>query len=543
MTEIRKQDRPDYRCDTWERMRPAQEIARDVKGGTLRLRQTSSSAAGANGQPCPVSKYLPKFPAEHPDDYRNRLNTAVLFNAYGRTVLGSKGLVFKKNPALSADVPLAIRGRKQELNDDGSVKTPGQEGHWDNIDLAGTRGEIFCQEVFESAFDGHCFVLVDMPPALGPGATLEDELRAGLRPFWVKYEARQAVNFMPVIINGRKEIGQLTFEEETSERDGEFGERTVLQYRIFSLVEFVNPSDGRVMHRVLSRVQKKVKGEDGKDVFIDVGEPRFIKGPGGDYFDRIPVAVTYGRKVAFLESEPPRLDLALLCVKYFQKESDRDQSEHKCGNPIPIFKVADPDNWKVRKAGAGLGIAIGKDEEAEYLEPQGVALEETRKTLEDLRAQMATLGLSMLVARPQVSATATESVIDFAQESSELEMMAGSAAECFTKCLGFHARYLGEKGGGTVSLGSHLKALRLTPQMIQVYSNMAAQGDLSRLTLWDILLHADALPEDFEAQTEKQRLDEQRKEEQDNLGAQILRGFNSGPPPNPGAGADAGGAA
>lgn len=540
MAEIRKEDRPDYRSDAWRRMQPAREIVSDVKAGTLKLRETTSSVNEGVGQTCSVSKYLPKFPAEHPDDYRDRLRTAVLFNSYARTVEGATGLVFKKRPVLSPDVPLAIRGQQEERGEDGSIKKEKVVGHWENLDLAGTSGDTFCREVFTSAWEGHAFILVDMPPALGEGATLEDELKAGRRPYWVRYEAGQCVNARPVSIDGKQQIGQITFEEEIGEADGEFGEKKVMRYRILTLVEIVNPADGKPIRRVLSRVQKKVKDLNGEERFEDVGEPVFIKGPNKDYFDEIPVGVIYGRRKSkgFLESEPPRLDLALLCIKYFQKESDRDQSEHKCGNPIPIFKVNDPENWKVKKAGSGLGIAIGSKEDATYLEPQGVALEETRKTLEDLRRQMAALGLSMLMAQSQADATATETVIDFAQESSELEIMAGGAAECYTKCLGWHARYLGERNGGLVTLGSHLKALRLTPQMVQTYVNMAASNDLSRLTLWEILQHADALPETFNSQTEKERLDEQRKEEQNNLGAALLRGFNAGGAP----GADAGGA-
>ena len=137
---------------------------------------------------------------------------------------------------------------------------------------------------------------------------------------------------------------------------------------------------------------------------------------------------------------------------------------------------------------------------------------------------MAALGLSSLAAPSQVERTAEESKIDFTQESSELETMARSAQDCYELCLGFHARYLGEKSGGSMTLGSHLKAMRLTAQMIQVYSTMAASNDLSRLTLWEILQHADALPETFNATTEEERL----KKQDDNMGAALLKQFNSG---------------
>lgn len=509
MADLQKQDRPDNRCKAYTAMQPAQEIVRDVAGGTLRLRGQIAPARAANTGGASVSKYLPKFPAEHADDYVTRLATSTLFNAYGRTVQGLVGMVFKKNPALAEDVPEVIRGNTEK----------GIGGHAENIDLAGTHLDVFAREVLEDAFEGHAFILVDMQKALGAGATLADEIRAGLRPYWVKYKASQAVNFRPVTINGQREIGQITFEEETSVEAGEYGEQEVKRYRTFRLMPYADVATQEIKHTVYWKLQEK-RHENGQDVFVILDEG-VIKG-----FSRIPVAVVYGRKTGFLQSQPPLLDLALLNIKYFQKESDRDQSEHKCGNPIPIFKIADQDK-QIVPAGSGLGIIIGKDEDAFYLEPEGSALESTRKTLEDLRGQMAALGLSTLAARPQVQATATETIIDFTQESSELESIARSEQDALELCLGFHAQYLGLKSGGSVTLGAHLKSLRLTQAQVQAYSSMASADQLSNRTLWDVLKAGDALPDGFDADTEETRLKDQQK----SLGESLLKDFDKGGDP------------
>jgi hypothetical protein len=489
-------NKPSYRNKTYLAMARAWKIVRDVSKTALHLRDLGKA-------------YLPQFPAEHADDYKDRLGTATLFNAYVRTVQGLVGMVFKKNPVLNEDVP-------QQIKD-----------HAENIDLAGTHLDVFAKEAFEDLFDGHVLVLVDMQKALGPGATLEDELRAGLRPYWVKYTADQAINFRKATINGQTEIGQITFEEETCVEDGEYGEKTVMRYRTFTLVPYTDLISSEVKMEVRWELKEKQKGLNGEDAFP------VIDGGVIPKLSRIPVSVAYGKKKGFLQSQPPLLDLALLNISYFQKKSDRDRNLHKCNFPIPIFKGVDEGIKKI-EVGSGLGIRVPADGDAYYMEPTGNSLEESRLDLQDLRGEMATLGLSVIAGQRQAEATATETVIDFTQESSELETMARSFSDMLEQCMGFHAQYLdlGEDKGGSVTLGSHLKSMRLTQAQIATYSSMAAQGQLSLLTMWEIMQNSDALPDTFDPKVEEQRLKDQAK----NPGASLLKDFDGGG----GAGAGAG---
>ncbi|MEA2174117.1 MAG: hypothetical protein QOD00_1709 [Blastocatellia bacterium] len=478
-------NKPSFRCKAYAAMARAWTIVRDVSKGTLNLRDKGKV-------------YLPQFPAEHDNDYKVRTGAATLFNAYARTVQGLVGMVFKKNPVLSTDVP-------QQIKD-----------HAENIDLAGSHLDVFAKEAFTDLFDGHVFFLVDMQKALGPGATLADELRAGIRPYWVKYSAAQAINFRTANINGQKVVGQITFEEETSVEDGNYGEKCVMRYRTFRLVPYSDAASRETSYAVAWELLEKQKdASTGQETFatIDFGVvPNFT---------RIPVAVAYGKRTGFLESQPPLLDLALLNISYFQKRSDYDGTLHKCGFPIPIFKGIEEDIKKI-EVGSGLGVRIPADGDAKYLEPAGTSLDAARLDLQDLRGEMATLGLSVLAGQPNVEKTATASVIDFSQESSELETMVRSMSDALELCCDFHAQYLGlgEDKGGSISLGSHLKNMRLSQAQIQTYSNMAKESQLSHLTLWEILQNSDALPDTFEAKNEEQRL----KNQQATFGVQ---------PPNP----------
>lgn len=499
MTSAEQHNNPSCRNRTYDAMMREVKAVRDVKAGGRRLRgeMIRTPASGVS-----VSAYLPKFPAEHPDDYKDRLSKATLFNATARTIAGLRGLAMKKNPVLSDDVPEVIRGRKEVRDEEtGAVTIQKAEGHAENIDLAGTHLDVFAAEVLEDALtDGHVFILVDMQPALAQGATLADEIRAGRRPYWVKYKKDQAVNWRSMKIDGQLVLGQITFEEKSSEPAGLYGEREVCRYRTLTL-----EADEAGGQRVRWEVKEKCRDEaTGAETFETVDGPGYITG-----FNRIPVAVVYGKRTGFLESQPPLLDLADLNISYFQKKSDRDQSIHLCGNPIAIFPGF-PDDQPVIKAGTGHGIITPSVEsQPYYMEPQGNALEESREDLKELRGEMAALGLSMLEGRPTVEKTASESVLDFSQESSELEDVCRSEQDGFELCLGWHSQYLGQKSGGSITIGAHLKSLRLTQQMIQTLSQMASANQLSLLTMWDMMERADALPEGFDAKTEEERIEKQ----------------------------------
>lgn len=462
-------DRPDYHSRAYQQMERAHQVISDVSRGTLHLRDCAR-------------EYLPKFPAEAEDAYRDRVRQAVFFNAYNRTVNGLVGMVFKKNPILSADVP------------------PEMVKHAENIDLAGAHFDVFSKEVLQDAFAGHSFILVDMQRALSPRATLQDELRAGRRPYWVRYTAEQAINFRPVVIDGQTHLGQITFAEELCEAAGHYGEAEVQQYRTFRL-EQLTDERGLRCRQVVWELNRKTKDERGEESFA------LIDG-GTLSLSRIPVAVVYGKKTGFLTSQPPLLDLALTNLNYWQKRSDYSNTLHTAGVPL-LVGVGIPEEWNMLVAGAGYMLrvpAAGGD--VKYVEPTGASLEAARLDLQDVRSEMAALGLSVLAARPaQAQATATETLIDFTQESSELMTIARSLTDALELCLSFHAEYLGLKtGGGSVSLGAELKSLTLAPAQVATYSKMVAERQISLSTLWAILKRGDALPDDFDEQVELERL-------------------------------------
>jgi hypothetical protein len=92
-------NKPAYKCAAHQKMELGWKIVRDVSEGTLHLRESKS-------------EYLPPEPAEDFRDFGTRLSRAIFFNAFERTLHGLVGMVFRKEPKLSKDVPEVIRGRE-----------------------------------------------------------------------------------------------------------------------------------------------------------------------------------------------------------------------------------------------------------------------------------------------------------------------------------------------------------------------------------------------------------------------------------------------
>src|SRR5262245_19345084 len=447
-------------------MKRGWQILADTVAGTLTLRGEGV-------------EYLPPEPAEKDEHYRYRRLRAIFFNAVDRTLNGLVGMVFRNDPKLAENVPEVIRGREAAEGQEAV------EGHWDNIDNAGTHGTVFTKEVSSDAMkDGHAAILVDMPPALPEGSTLADEQASGRRPYWVSYCADQIINFRTEVVAGQTRLALVVLKEKTQEPDGLYGENEVTRYRV------LRPGSWELW-REITEPKKEIIFEDG----------------GLTSLDEIPLAIVYSRKTGWLTSQPPLLDLALLNIAHYQKYNDFSIYLHLC-RPILCRKPAAADK-PVTTVSAYTVMETGADGDVWYAEPTGAGLEPSSTDLKDLEERMSTLGLSLLVKRTGGPITATEEKNDQLEESSDLATAARSLKDAIELCLRFHAQYLNSSAetGGAVELGASLDDLVLAPQEAQSYSAMVGANQLTLETLWKILGAAGRLPADFDAKQERAQIE------------------------------------
>lgn len=482
----------DYKCGAHQKMSRNWSIVRDVGEGTLRLREAGSL-------------YLPAEKAEKSEAYQIRLDRAILFNAFDRALHSLVGMVFRKEPTLGPDVPEQMRGR--EATDEADEI----EGQLEDCDQAGTYWTVFAKELFTDAMrDGHSFLMVDAPPypvrADGQPPTLLDLENANWRPYWVRYDASQAVNWRT---DSKGRLQQITFEERTWEADGEFGEAEVYRYRV------LRPGSWQLFRKVKDP-------KTNKDTLI-------LEAEGKTPLSEIPVAVVYTRKTGALTSKPPLLDLAIINLAHWQKYSDYSIGLHLT-IPVLCIKGGNPSQ-KIEYIGHYSAFRLAPDGDLKYAEPTGAGLAPQRTDLIDLEEKMAVLGAAMLVKKTPTPKTATEELLSHVKEESDLATAARSLKDCLEQGLKFWAQYLRLPSGGSVTLGATVEELMLSPEEIRAFGEMVTNRIVSKRTVREVLKEADKLPETFDEQEELRRLESESAEEaarQQSIGAAALAAFDRG---------------
>ena len=431
----------------------------DVIGGTAALRAS-------------YKKYLPQFPLEHNDDYKARWGAATMLNVTRKTRETLCGLVFQKPLTLSEDVPAEI------------VKL------CENIDNQGNNLDTFARRVFEDSFDGWSVILTDTPDVVATDLAQQQTL--GLRPYCVGYKAADVINWDYAIdpVSKRRVLSLIVLKETASKPVGMFKREYNPRYRVFHVKE------NKVYWQLWEERQKAGSTKETELVLITPDTLMTL--------DVIPVAV-----IAELGDPPPLMDLAYKNLEHAQTYSDYKSIIHKTCVPIPFTTGLD-------KADAGGAISGGlmwhlpESGSMGFAEVTGGSIEKTRQSLEDIKVDMSSLGLQMLMPKPQGggSATATEVVSDTIQDTSELQVRASQLKDALELTFGFIAQYMG-KGkdmGGSIELGCSWQQMVLTPQEIQTLSATVADGNLSLESFLWHLERSGKLPPDITAEDELKRI-------------------------------------
>ena len=471
-------DTPAYQSPDFKAQVSDWQLVNDVFKGTSGVQQNRS------GFPLAGSTYLPREPKESNAAYQIRLKRSVFWNAFRRTVQGLTGMIFRKNPQLGEDVPEQI----QTLTE--------------NIDLEGNHIDTFSKDVFRTSLvDGHSFILVDMPEvAMGAEATLADEQEMGVRPYWCKVNKNQVVNWQSVTEAGKTELVQVSIREQVVEQDGQYRQKQVTQYRV------LRPGLFEIYRRAINGT-----AENQWEIFKQ----------GTTSLDFIPLIPVYTNRTAFMVSDPPLLDFARENLRHYRLQSDLDHILHVAN--VPILTAIGRDKSMDDPEGKGQQFEIGPNSvldlpvggDLKYVEHAGTAIDKAQGEIDRSRANMAALGLLLLAQKPQARATATESVLDYEAESSELAGMARSLEDALELALDYTGQFLGlgEGNGGTIKVNRDFVHTHLDAQTITTLTNMVAADQITLETLWKMLEEAEILPEDFDAEAEKKELDSKAQKE------------------------------
>lgn len=405
-------DKPNTTHYLYTETQKARTTWSDIMQGTLRLREKGKD-------------YLPQFPAELDASYKDRLSTATLVNMSEKTRDIMVGLVFQGEIELGEDVAPEIIPLAED------------------IDNAGTHLNVFARSLFEDQFAGWSVVLVDSPSVRVE--TRADEKALRLRPYWVKYTADQVINWRYRInpVSKAKELTLIVFKEQTNEPAGMFANEIVTRYRAFSLNDA-----GQVEYRLYRQT-----GETGIDTVF--GPAEFVLEAEGiiPRLTKIPVGIC-GKG---LGAKPPLTDIALKNIEHYQTYSDFKSLMHKSCVPLPFVKNLSMNDNQQLIVSADKLTELSSDGDIGWAEVSGTALAPIRQTLQDIRDEIALIGLSLLAdSTARVEVTATEALLNSAGETAALRVMATSLKDCLELCLGHTAELLGlpRERGGSITLGT-----------------------------------------------------------------------------------------
>lgn len=459
-----------FKSSAWRSQQTAWELTGDLWQSPLYIREQGE-------------KYLEKFRKEKPEKYEERKGRSVPRNKFRESIETMAGMVFKTDPA-PQDVPTALA----ELFTD--------------IDARGNSLHSFLLDGFEKYLrDGGGAILVDATP-LGDiakdkaqkGGKLTAADRMGDRPFWVFIEAKQIINHRYEKINGIDTLTQVTIESCTHEPKGEFGEEEIKR------------------HYILRRGSFEVRKWDEKagDWIIEAdkgGETGLVEIP-------IVPLTPFG-------TPPPLLDLAMLTVLYYNKQSDFDSWCHTACVPRQVIRLKDESDAKKYKElnqAADVGLMIfGEHADAKYLEVSGQGLEIAKARNEEIASEMAAIGVGMLAPSDVAPKSATEVLDTAGQRQSKLARFAREFENSVEKAFYFTAEYLKIiKGSKAVDLeqaeNTNLKLtmdfdrLTFSAEQWKLIVQLFEDGDLSHETFFELLPTYIEMPQGWTAELERQRL-------------------------------------
>jgi hypothetical protein len=374
-------------------------LPRALMGGTRAMR--------AKGE-----TYLPREAAESVENYKVRLNRSKLFNGFRKTVRDMTGKVFAKPIVLGDDMPEVVQT-------------------WcENIDLAGRNLQTFARDVFwDGLVAGVSYILVDMPQAM-ENATLADERRLGMRPYFVHVPAEHLIGWKSETIGGVETLTQARIMECVSEPDGPWLEKDIHQIRV------LEPGRWQIWRQMGEKNEWALYAE------------------GVTSLNKIPLAPFYSARTGFMTGEPPLEDLADINLQHWQSESDQRNILHVARCPLLfVAGLSEQDASKFVVSPNAISFCTDANGKMTFVEHSGAAIGSGREDLKDLEFQMQQMGMELLIPKPGEQ-TATGKAIDAAAMHAPLQAMAANLQDALELAFSFAGEYagLGPDGAGSVEV-------------------------------------------------------------------------------------------
>ena len=439
-----------------ESQKPALDMVTALMGGTTAMRE-----AGA--------KYLPRWPAESPKAYDARLVCATLRPTYKRTVSVLVGKPMSKPITLAEDFPES------------------QKALMENVDREGRNLDAFVADILEcSIADGHCHIMVDSPKA-GPNLSIEQEKKAGIRPYFVRVKKGQVLGWK---FDEANNLSMVRYMEEVTIPDGEYNTKIVKQIRVLKPGKWTTYRRPEASGPVPPAMEEWVEHDTGK---LSVGT--------------IPFATVYGRRVKPMVSEPPMLELAHLNIKHWQSQCDQDNIAHVMRVPILTVIGAEDSFELVVGAQSAVKLPVGAD--MRFVEHSGSAVGAGKVSIDDLVEEMRQAGAEMLVQRGIPLKTATQFAGEQSASMSDLQRIVRGCQDSINLALQFMNGYMRDTKPGTVMIHNDFDASFMTEQSANIVMQSVTAGVLSKQTAFSEFQRRGIISGELDWEEEQAQIDEE----------------------------------
>lgn len=473
-----ERDLPTWLPDSYRRMAPKVERCRDVFSGTDRMREKAGT-------------YIPKWPQEDDESYRQRVFAAPVREFMQRCIRAFGGLVFAMDPKLGEDVPKLI------VDD------------FEDIDRRGTHGDVFLRRVFEDGLTtGVAGILVDYPvvPENSDATsrlTLADEAERGLRPYWCHFVQEDILQVRwEEDPEGQLVMTLLVLHELVEEDDGLFGTTAKHRWRVYRrwLDEERKPVvTSQVWYEVKTRTKTAIS--PGPEVRCTC--------------TRIPFALgLFGPEISAVETLPPLLGLADKNIQHWRNDCELQFVLDRASRPTLIIKGANREakEGELVRVGPDVALHVPKDGDVLWLEFAGASADKLRQQKQDVEREIASDALAFMASDEKNPETATAKRIDAAAQNATLSTAATALEDMAEQALGFHAEYRAlAEGGGSIALNRDFEQMMLDPQQVQTLSNMVASDQLTLETMLLLLEMGRWLPAGFDHVRELGKLTQQKE--------------------------------
>jgi len=140
-----------------------------------------------------------------------------------------------------------------------------------------------------------------------------------------------------------------------------------------------------------------------------------------------------------------------------------------------------------------------------YVEHPGSSIQAGRDSLKDLEEQMRQAG-AQLLKRTEISLTESQARDEASRLVAPLANMGKKLEDALDQTLALFAKRLGEADGGNIKVGADLDLDLAPPESLDVLLKANLAGKISDETLFSELQRRGAVADDYDWETERERL-------------------------------------